>query len=340
MSAETNQTRGSSRDPRDMLVTEKYFSLRPKPLEKWLWKQGVPAAAERVFWVHWEAGMRAGDWCSQIPIRLVALECCLDPSTVTRAYQVLGKLGLLRREDPGRDPGNPFQQATAVTEVRVPRDLLVELDRSPSRGVRKPAPVLPVAQPEAPVPASVSVAADAAPRRAPQGHLKYRDYQRILGRLSSTEKARYSHAWANGGASMTFDPGTSITPEDQAHLNWQLHLKANPPAPEPRPAQHLTALARPGNAFVGPRRLSVLEAARLRRRIGEVVASAEAAEAFRQVLWSVEEGALRRFEVALAINIAAKKLREGAWTRPNRMPPNWMRSDVLRQAAPEPCVAA
>ena len=54
----------------------------------------------------------------------------------------------------------------------------------------------------------------------------------------------------------------------------------------------------------------------------------------------MEEGALRRFEVPLAANIALKKLREGAWTRPNRMPPNWLRVDLLRDARPESCVAA
>lgn len=63
--------------------------------------------------------MKAGDWCSQVPLKLVASMCCVDPSTVTRAYQVLKKLDLIRREDPGRDHGNPFQQATAITEVRI-----------------------------------------------------------------------------------------------------------------------------------------------------------------------------------------------------------------------------
>ena len=77
MSSET----GARRDPRAILVQDKFFSLRPQPLEQWLWKQGIPAAAERVFWVHWEAGMRAGDWCSQIPIRLVAARCCLARHT-------------------------------------------------------------------------------------------------------------------------------------------------------------------------------------------------------------------------------------------------------------------
>jgi hypothetical protein len=123
----------SDSNPRTRLVKEKYFSLRLKPLEHWLWQQGVSQAAERVFWLHWEEGMRAKDWCSQIPLRGVAQQCCIDSSTVTRAYQTLKSLGLIRREDPGRDPVNPFQQATAITEVLIPRALLAELHRSPNR---------------------------------------------------------------------------------------------------------------------------------------------------------------------------------------------------------------
>ncbi len=123
----------NKRDPRVRLVREKYFSIRPRPLERWLWAQGIPASAERVFWLHWQEGVQRGDWCSEIPLRRVALECSLDVSTVTRAYQLLGKIGCIRRTDPGRDAANPFQQATAVTEVRVPRALLGELDRHPNR---------------------------------------------------------------------------------------------------------------------------------------------------------------------------------------------------------------
>src|SRR5271165_785946 len=125
-----------SLDPRGALVRTKYFSLHPKPLERWLWQQGLPQAAERVFWLHWEAGMRSGDWCSEIPLKRVALECAVDPSTVTRSYQVLKSKGLIKREDPGRDPDNPFCQATAITEVRLPREFLTELSRSPNRPIQ------------------------------------------------------------------------------------------------------------------------------------------------------------------------------------------------------------
>src|SRR5580698_676405 len=124
---------GYSRDARVRRGREKYFSIRPRPVERWLWAQGIPASAERVFWLHWQEGVQRGDWCSEIPLRRVARECSLDVSTVTRAYQLLGKMGCIRRTDPGRDAANPFQQATAVTEVRLPRELLGELDRHPNR---------------------------------------------------------------------------------------------------------------------------------------------------------------------------------------------------------------
>ena len=81
--------------------------------------------------------------------------------------------------------------------------------------------------------------------------------------------------------------------------------------------------------------MSPLEAARLRKIVLQGAPPAGGAELFRQVLWSMEEGALRRFEPRLAINIALKKIREGAWTRPNRMPPNW-----LVNARSESCSAA
>lgn len=339
------------RDPRTVLVREKYFSLRPKPLERWLWQQGLSQAAERVFWLHWEEGMRSGDWCSQIPLRRVARECCVDPSTVTRAYQLLKSLGLMRREDPGRDPGNPFQQATAVTEVRIPRELLVELGRSPNRPRREapetgraasgavtpaqPPPNGPqgllgresakggasAARPPAPAPGALEEAAASA--ETPP-HLSYRDQQRILGKFSPAEKATYSHAWTHRLGTMAFDTATHLTAEEQRWVLWQLHLIARPePVAVKAPTGPTVSARSTPTEYTGPRRLPPLDAARLRRKVLEGVPTSDAAETFRQVLWAVEEGALRRFEPAKAVNIALKKIREGAWTRPNRMPPNW-----------------
>ncbi len=317
----------SNRDPRAVLVREKYFSIRPKPLERWLWAQGVPPAAERVFWLHWQEGLQRGDWCSEIPIKRVARECQLDLSTVTRAYQALQKMGCLRRTDPGRDPANPFQQATAVTEVRVPRELLVELDRHPNR--RSGAPERPVGS--APVEAAVPVEAPGTPETPkptdPFAGLRGRDRLKALSQLmqamSAAEDRDYREALRTHRAHMAFDADTKLTAEARGRvLQFLSVLAVQPtaaPAVSPPPAGRAAQVA------VGPRKLSVFEIARLKRDIQAATSSAAAPELMRQVVWSIEEGALRRFTPVHALHIALKKIRDGAWTRPNRMPPNWAR---------------
>ena len=142
---------------------------------------------------------------------------------------------------------------------------------------------------------------------------------------------------------MAFYATTTLDAAEQRQVQWQLKMIAAPPKPAeslaPRPAT-----SRAPAAYTGPRRLSPLEAARLRKRLTETISASDLPDTFRQVLWAVEEGALRRFDAAKALNIALKKLREGAWTRPNRMPPNWQRAGTaaitLRAAPPETCSAA
>jgi hypothetical protein len=56
----------------------------------------------------------------------------------------------------------------------------------------------------------------------------------------------------------------------------------------------------------------------------------------REVAWSVEEGAVARFETAHALAIACKKIREGAWSTPFRMPVDWS----WKRALPETCSVA
>lgn len=312
-------------DPRDRLVREKYFTLRPKPLERWLWQQGLPQAAERVFWLHWEEGQRNGDWCSEVPLKRVASHCCVDPSTVTRAYQVLKSLGLIRRESAGRDPDNPFQQATAITEVRIPRELLVELSRSPNRASR--------------VKVIVEGASTTAspPVRAPETQALPRptrqQTQALWAKVSDAERGRYFTASREGLTALEFDPHTQLSAADQSQLLMQLQRLAEVRLQAPSVSRGTQEQRRP---FAGPRRLSTLELARARKRVSEGVAAPQATDVLRQVVWAVEEGALRRFELPLAINIALKKIREGAWTRPNRMPPNWSRLG----ARVETCTAA
>src|SRR5690606_13062030 len=70
------------RDPRTYVARCGFFTQRPDVVEEYLWELGLPTAAERVFWFHWREGMRAGDWCSSVPIKVVAARCRLDVSTV------------------------------------------------------------------------------------------------------------------------------------------------------------------------------------------------------------------------------------------------------------------
>ena len=330
----------NARDPRDALVREKYFSLHPKPLERWLWQQGLPQAAERVFWLHWEEGMKRGDWCSELSLRQVARECCVDPSTVTRAYQVLRNKGLIRREDAGRDPGNPFQQAIAITEVRVPRELLIELGGAPNRPTvhkaRQDAPGAPAStrlppHPRQEIPAQVAPETET-PRAA---RLTRAESSALMGKLSGPERAAFFVASRDRLTTMAFDATTTLGPEERGQvLQLLAQLAGSMPSAPNRPAGAAAPTA--PATFAKPRHLSPLEAARLRKAVVSLVPSASGNEIFRQVLWSVEEGALRRFEPRLAANIALKKIREGAWSRPNRMPPNWLREGALT----ETCSAA
>jgi hypothetical protein len=334
-----------ARDPRDRLVREKYFSLRPQPLEQWLWRQEIAPSAERVFWLHWQEGMRNGTWCSALPLKRVAALCALDVSSVTRAYQQLAKMGLVRRQDPGRDPGNPFQRATAVTEVRVPRELLAKLIKSPNRPRTEG--IDPVSKPQSDATCGIAVAhAPAAASEAPEGpdtpstsqvsRLPTRqEIQATWGRASAAERGRYFNASREGLPIIEFDPDTALTPEDRGQLLTQLQQMARARSSTcvaPKCAQ--VPSISPG--YARARRLSPLEFARTRKRVLERVAAGEAREVLRQVVWAVEEGALGRFEMPHAVNIALKKIGEGAWTRPHRMPPNWSRelasSEVCRSA--------
>ena len=331
-------------DPRTALVRTKYFNQYPQPLERWLWKQKLPQAAERVFWLHWAQGRRNGDWCSEIPLKRVALECCIDPSTVTRAYQLLKALGLIRREDPGRDPNNPFCQATAITEVRLPREFVTELGRSPNRPLKDPSSPEAVAAQTPQLVQSPQPTATAEPTAAPApapspraGRPSRQETQALWSRASQAEQARYFIASRDRLTTLEFDPDTRLTPEDRGQILAQLTQVA---AAKPSPTTPRLQNSAP-SAYVGPRHLSALDMARTRKRILDAVPAGAAPEILRQVLWAVERGALRRFEVPMALNIALKKIREGAWSKPNRMPPNWLPgARAGERAVPEQCSAA
>jgi hypothetical protein len=329
----------NSHDPREMLVRRKYFNFRPQPLEQWIWRQGIAPSAERVFWLHWQAGMRSRDWCSSIPLKRVAALCALDVSSVTRAYHALAKLGLIRRQDPGRDPTKPFEQAVAITEVRVPRELLQELGRHPDRPAFR-------AQGEVPEQALTEVTASPKAHThpsAPAATLCVDPFKGLSGRerrgalngllapLSANERRQYDEALRTQRPYLSFDEGSQLDAKGRATLLQFLEIAAA----KPTVAATAVTLVAPDRK-PQPRRLSVFELARLRRELHAHAGFDRAPQLLREVVWAVEQGALSRFTPLHGLRIALKKIREGAWTRPNRMPPNWSRE----LAHPEQCRTA
>jgi hypothetical protein len=318
-------------DPRTRLSREKFFSMRPKPLERWLWRQRLSAAAERVFWLHWSEGARSGDWYSQIPLHTVARECEVDVSTVTRAYQALKRLGLIRRVDPGREAKNPFAQATFVTEVFLPRELLSKLNALPDRPRVRAA--VTENSPPIPAPPAAPPSTDRPPH--PHQHLPLKERRARLkaleAALSPAERERWHRAICGSARSIEFDPGTTVDAGLQVEILQYLAARSLPQAISAPPTP-------PQRSSTGARQLSGFEVARLRRKIQRIAGTQNGDELSRQVLWSIEAaaGSLRQFAPAHALNIALKKLREGVWTRPNRMPPQWLRQ-VGEPARPETC---
>jgi hypothetical protein len=338
-------------DPRDRLVREKYFCIRPRPLERWLWSKRIPSSAERVFWLHWQEGMQRTDWCSEIPLSRVANECDLDTSTVTRAYQLLIRLGCLRRTDPGRNPANPFQQATAITEVRIPRELLVELDRHPTRRTSKPTPKNPEQQGRAVVAPSAAVSLPTPPNASTaepslptglfpglSGRERARALSQLTDQMSDPERHAYQEALRLHHATMAFDPQTHLTADARAKILAALATLATPPNTSTTPQTTARPPATPQPRSV--RNLTVFELARLNRELQTAASPSQAPELLRQVTWSIQLGALKRFDTRHALNIALKKIRAGLWTRPHRMPPNWALPAAQPHTLPEPCRAA
>jgi hypothetical protein len=384
---------GDTGDLRSQLVRQKYFCIRPRPLESWLWSKRIPASAERVFWLHWQEGMQRGDWCSEIPLRRVARECHLDASTVTRAYQVLIRLGCLRRMDPGRDPANPFQQATAVTEILLPRELLLDLNRHPnrrattefsdrspqqSRAPKTPAEKLPsfsTSNPPRPqgnnsqspsadtlsIPTEESastfalqrdesseprIEADPSTTQPPDpfpgqtGRARLRAISQLLDPMSPQERHAYQDALRLHRAHMEFDAPSSLSAEAQTKILQLLKLLAVPTSQCPPSPQNTAPPSTPRSGKTQTsRKLSLFELCRLRRQLQTTTSPTAAPDLLRQVVWSVEAGSLRRFDTRHALHIALKKIREGLWTRPNRMPPNWARA-LSELPAPETCRVA
>jgi hypothetical protein len=131
---------------------------------------------------------------------------------------------------------------------------------------------------------------------------------------------------------LEFEANTRLGPEERAAV---LGVLASFAKTRTAPIPAAVAAGR-RTERLAHRPISPLEAARLRRTLLELLPRPAAGEALREILWSMEEGSLNRFDVPHAINTALKLVREARWTRPNRMPPNWRSS----RAAAETCSAA
>jgi hypothetical protein len=319
MSVETVELR--NQDPRVALVRDKYFSLRPKPLERWLWAAKAPGSAERVFWYHWDIGHQNGSWVSQVPLRIVAKECGVDVATVTRAYQWLKARGLVRRVDAGRDDANPFRQATALTEVFLPRELVKRLVAEPNRRRSESTgrlPILPISP--APVQDAPAVPAATAPV------LSRHQSRAILRKLSDGERGRLYAAQRDRKKELEFDADTRLDENERAHV---LHTLSLVSSARPTRAPESTSAVRTNRP-----RLSILRLAEARARIQRAKGEGDGRDVntlLRQVAWSVEDGALAKFEPAHALAIACKKIREGAWSTPFRMPVDWSWKPALHE---------
>jgi hypothetical protein len=153
--------------------------------------------------------------------------------------------------------------------------------------------------------------------------------------MSGSERDAYQEAMRMHRATMNFDTESKLPEEGRAMVLQVLSSMAGMPAPADGPSGPVaTAGGEPRR-----RKLVLFELARLKRDIQNATSSTASPELLRQVAWSIELGALRRFSPVHAINIALKKIREGTWTRPHRMPPNWVHP-LGAAAVSETCRAA
>ena len=138
---------------------------------------------------------------------------------------------------------------------------------------------------------------------------------------------------------MVFAADSQVSAEDQARLCQILTLMARP-TPTTEHSDTTATPRRVGRLAPAkthrPRKLTTFELGRLSRDLQSAASIANAPELMRQVVWSIETGSLRRFDTRHALHIALKKIREGQWTRPHRMPPNWSRA-LSNASAPGAC---
>lgn len=384
-----------AQDPRRILCEKKYFGLRPEPLEQYLYSLRLSQTAERVFWLHWDLGLRSGAFVSELSLREVARRCHCTESSVTRAYQVLKARGLLRRQDPGRDPRRPFQQAIALTEVLLPAAALGRLLGAPNRGghtARNPGeqPEMAASSRETAIPRESGQRPSSSPANATTGTecstqgavpQPTRDTQTVLEAAESlpTDPATYwlqclerlrttvpesdfttwlrpLQPYAVERQLILFAPNSFAIERLKGGLAAQIRTLLKELAPtlqgveirvgnRPTPTTPPTSPGFKSRLGISPYvrqpskpRLNEFLLAQLRQRLSKLSLGEELEQRFCEAAWSIEYGALTKVvDRVKAINAAVKLIREGEWTRPNRMPPNWR---LCLATTHETCVAA
>lgn len=349
MRPENVQAAVRPQDPRQALIDTKYFGIRPQPLEQYLYGLDLPRSCERVFWLHWDEGARNRNWISEIAISEVARRVRCDESSVVRAYQRLIQLGLLERQNPGRDPSHPFRMVTSLTEVRLPRQALGGLFNAPSRRrdaeAGKSAPV-PLKAVEAAPAAAAAPALPPAPTvreaRVIDGDAAWKACAETLRQEVSDHDFKVWVACiqphVSGSQLILFAPNNIVVGTLAGRFKGRLNellvgegtgitglvvRVGNKPSVTVAAAAPVQRTAPSKAAPDRPRDISVFLQARTRELLCDLVPLEKVDELWRQILWSMHAGALRKLDLLKAMHTGLKLVRSGKWTKPNRMPPMW-----------------
>jgi hypothetical protein len=154
----------------------------------------------------------------------------------------------------------------------------------------------------------------------------------LLAALSSAERRQFHEALRMRQPHVAFEADSRLDEQGRAALLQFLEIAAT----KPSPATTIASSTAGASASSMSRKLTTFELARLRRDLHTTAGTERVPQLMREIVWAIEQGALARFTTLHGMRIALKKIREGAWTRPNRMPPNWFRelahSDLCRTA--------
>jgi hypothetical protein len=324
-------------DVRDFILRTKAYEVRPVCVTRYLRTLTLSAKHEAVYWELFRRAHRTG-WVARVSLATLAHEVVADESTVTRALARLLVLGLIRRQNPGRVPGDPLRQAVSLYEIVFPREMLTQLLAAPDRAVARhleavgpqlaPAvnapsePAPPAASPPPPAPSVEAPEADPMPElRRRYGGLAAIQVG-LKAKLSAAEVERlerHRHS-ALRGAAVPFEPDAD-TRLDAVELAF---LRCRPAAAAPRAAPPVHAR----RARVD----SPLLLAELRAKVTAAVGPARAEVLFEEAVWSLTCGSFAREPCrAKAMHAIVKLIGQQRWSRPKRMPPNF------RAARPEPC---